>query len=175
MKKLTLTLFLALASLVSFAQSTVKTLRVAEGPTLISESIPIGTQVVLLSTNVVYTAARGIASGTTDYEDFADAIEYGALVTTLQTISTAVQEEELAADDLTYTSALTSSLVGEDSSSDGAELANNEIVKIYINGLLLPKGAYKVTYTSSTTTNTVAITAPLYKYDVVKIEYDTKG
>jgi hypothetical protein len=174
MKKLILTLFLVSASLVSFAQSTVKTIRVATPGTLITENIPRGTQVVVLSTNVVYTAALGIASGTGDFADFAAAIAGNALITLVDTnVYTAVQEEELASDDATYTKVLTSSLVGENA-GDAGTLAANEIVKVSVNGILLSKGTYSVTYAPIGKTNTVAIFASLYKWDVVKIAYDTK-
>ena len=156
MRKLILTLFLASASLVSFAQSTVKTIRVATPATLIAENIPQGTQVVMLSTSVVYTAAQGLASGTTDFTDFAAAIAANALVTT-QVISTVVQEEELGSDNAAYTKVLSSFLVGENP-VDAATLAANEIVKVYVNGTLLSKGSYTVTYATAGTTNTVAIT-----------------
>ena len=174
MRKLILTLFLASASLVSFAQSTVKTIRVATTTTVLTENIPQGTQVVLLSTNAVYTATVGIAKDTGDSTTtFASAVTAGSLITT-QVISTVVQEEELGSDNAAYTKVLSSFLVGENP-VDAATLAANEIVKVYVNGTLLSKGSYTVTYATAGTTNTVAITAPLYKWDVVKIAYDTKG
>ena len=96
MKKLILTLFLASASLVSFAQSTVKTIRMASPASSFTDNIPRGTQVVVLSTNAVYTAAAGFASGA--YADVATAITANALVTVADTdtnVSTVVVEEEL--------------------------------------------------------------------------------
>ena len=174
MRKLILTLFLASASLVSFAQSTVKTIRVATPSALIAENIPEGTQVVMLSTDTVYTATVGIASGTGDFADFAAAIAGNALVTvTDTTVSTTVVEEELIADDATYSKVLTAAVFGQHG-GDGV-LSNNQIVKVFVNGTLLPSGSYTVEITASATTpvNTLAIIAPLYQYDAVQIIYDT--
>ena len=174
MKNSVLTLFLALATLGSFAQSTVKTIRIANATDVITENIPQGTQVVLLSTNVVYTAAIGIAKDTGALTvTFSSLVLDGSLVTK-QVISTVVQEEELGVDNATYTIVLSSFLVGENP-VDAAVLVANEIVKVYVNGTLLSKGSYTVTYATAGTSNTVAITAPLYQWDAIKIVYDTKG
>jgi hypothetical protein len=170
MRKLILTLFLASASLVSFAQSTVKTIRVATPASAFSESIPQGTQVVVLSTNVVYTATVGIVSTTV----ISAAITAGSLITvTDTTVSTTVVEEELTADDPTYSKVLTAAVFGQHD-GDGV-LSNNQIVKVFVNGTLLPSGSYTVEITASATTpvNTLAIIAPLYQYDAVQIIYDT--
>lgn len=175
MRKLILTLFLASASLVSFAQSTVKTIRVATTTTVLTENIPQGTQVVLLSTNAVYTATVGIAKDTGDNTTtFASAVTAGSLITvTDTTVSTTVVEEELTADDATYSKVLTAAVFGQHG-GDGV-LSNNQIVKVFVNGTLLPSGSYTVEITASATTpvNTLAIIAPLYQYDAVQIIYDT--
>jgi hypothetical protein len=174
MKKLILTLFLASASLASFAQSTVKTIRVAATTTVLTENIPQGTQVVLLSTNAVYTATEGIAKDTDGTSTFDLAVTAGSLVTVTDTVITTVVQEEEVSTSGAYSLKLSSFLVGENA-SDGDALATNEIVKVYVNGTLLPKGSYTVTYATAGTSNTVAITADLYEFDVVKIEYDTKA
>ena len=172
MKKLILTLFLASASLVSFAQSTVKTIRMASPASSFTDNIPRGTQVVVLSTNAVYTAAAGFASGA--YADVATAITANALVTVADTdtnVSTVVVEEELTNDDATYSIVLTAAVFGQPL-GDGT-LANPEIVKVFVNGTLLPSTSYTVIIGGGT--NTLAINGPLYAYDAVQIIYDTRN
>ena len=167
MKKLILTLFLASASLVSFAQSTVKTIRVAAPASAFSESIPKGTQVVVLSTNVVYTATVGIVSTTV----ISAAITAGSLVTVDTSISTVVVEEELTADNATYSKVLTAAVFGQPLGN--GVLSTPEIVKVFVNGTLLPSKSYKVVIAS--TVNTLLIGAPLYAFDAVQIIYDTQN
>jgi hypothetical protein len=172
MRKLILTLFLASASLVSFAQSTVKTIRVATPAATFAENIPQGTQVVVLSTNVVYSATAGIASGTA----ISDAITGGSLVTGTDTfVSTVVVEAESPGGAYTVDLNTTGPVLGQ-TLGDGV-LAANGIVKVFVNGTLLPSAAYTVTITDTATTavNTLAIIANLYQYDAVQIMYDTQN
>jgi len=175
MRKLILTLFLASASLASFAQSTVKTIRVVDELEPITENIPEGTQVVLLSTDAVYTVTVGIAKGTDDFTDFAAAIAGGALVTVTDTnVSTVVVEAESQGGAYTVDLNTTGPVLGQ-TLGDGV-LAANGIVKVYVNGTLLSNSSYSVTITDtdSDAVNTLAIAAPLYKFDSVKIVYDTQ-
>jgi hypothetical protein len=170
MRKLILTLFLASASLVSFAQSTVKTIRMATPASAFAGNIPQGTQVVVLSTNLVYTATTGFASGA--HTDVAAAITANALITvTDTTVSTTVVEEELTASTATYSKVLTAAVFGQPLGN--GVLGTPEIVKVFVNGTLLPSGSYTVTIAS--TVNTLAITAPLYAYDTVQIIYDPQN
>jgi hypothetical protein len=166
MKKLILTLFLASASLVSFAQSTVKTIRIATPATLITENIPQGTQVVMISTNVVYTATVGIASGTGDFADFADAIANNALVTVTDTSVYSVIDEVVAASCVTTAVALSVT-------RDGADIAiEAKDFKVYVNGSLLATGAYA--YDSAVgASGTVTVTSDFYEYDQVSVVYNT--
>ena len=171
MKKLILTLFLASASLVSFAQSSVKTIRMATPASAFAGNIPQGTQVVVLSTNAVYTATAGIASGTL----VSGAITGGSLVTVADTIvSTVVLQGESTGATYSINLNLTAPVLGQ-TLGDGT-LAENEIVKVFVNGTLLPKAAYSViiTDTSTTAVNTLLINN-LYQYDAVQIMYDTQN
>ena len=164
MKKLILTLFLASASLVSFAQSTVKTIRIAATTTVLTENIPQGTQVVLLSTNAVYTATVGIAKDTGDNSTtFASAVTAGSLVTVTDTNVYSVIDEVEAA-----TGATTA--VNLSATPDGAApiIADTDF-KVYVNGALMLKSTYAYTLG----TNTVTITSNFYQYDQVSVVYNT--
>ena len=61
MKKLILILFLGSTSLVSFAQSTVQTIRIANATTVMAVDIPVGTMVVDVATKNLYIATAGVA------------------------------------------------------------------------------------------------------------------
>jgi hypothetical protein len=161
MKKLILTLFLASASLVSFAQSTVKTIRVATPASAFSESIPQGTQVVVLSTNVVYTATVGIVSTTV----ISAAITAGKLVTVTDTSVYSVIDEVVAATGGTTDVALSAE-------PDGAlPLIGDTDFKVYVNGALMLKSTYAFDLTRGTF-GTVTVTSDLYQFDQVSVVYN---
>ena len=163
MRKLILTLFLASASLVSFAQSSVKTIRIASPAALITENIPQGTQVVMISTNVVYTATVGIASGTGDFADFADAIANNALVTVTDTSVYSVIDEVVAATG-------TTTAVNLSATPDGASgtIVDTDF-KVYVNGALMLKSTYAYTLAG----NILTVTSNFYQYDQVSVVYNT--
>jgi hypothetical protein len=159
MKKLILTLFLASVSLVSFAQSTVKTIRIALPSDAFIENIPQGTQVVLLSNNIMYTAAVGIASGTV----ISAAITANSLVT-VGTVYSVTDESEVTSTDQTNGQIV----IPNSQTPDGAiaTIANTDF-KVYLNGTLLVQSAY--TYVSG-----VGITiAGLCKFDQVSVVYNS--
>jgi hypothetical protein len=161
MRKLILTLFLASASLVSFAQSTVKTIRVATPASAFSESIPQGTQVVVLSTNVVYTATVGIVSTTV----ISAAITAGSLVTVTDTSVYSVIDEVVAATGVTTDVALSVT-------PDGASgTIGDTDFKVYVNGGLMLKSTYAYDLTRGAF-GTVTVTSDFYLYDQVSVVYN---
>ena len=162
MRKLILTLFLASASLVSFAQSTVKTIRVATPASAFSESIPQGTQVVVLSTNVVYTATVGIVSTTV----ISAAITAGSLVTVTDTSVYSVIDEVVAATGATTAVALSVTPDG------AAPTIVDTDFKVYVNGALMLKSTYAYDSTVGAS-GTVTVTSDFYEYDQVSVVYNT--
>ncbi len=165
MRKLILTLFLASASLVSFAQSTVKIIRVATPASAFSESIPQGTQVVVLSTNVVYTATVGIVSTTV----ISAAITAGSLVTVSDTdtkVYSVIKEAEVSSADVTATKILVAVAAP---APDGASvtIANTDF-KVYVNGSLLATGAYTLVGTNIE----IPASTGIYEYDQVSVVYN---
>jgi hypothetical protein len=160
MRKLILTLFLASASLVSFAQSTVKTIRMATPASAFAGNIPQGTQVVVLSTNVVYTATVGIASTTV----ISAAITSGWLVTVTDTSVYSVIDEVEAGTGSNIAISVTPSLT-PDGAVAGSIVASD--FKVYVNGTLLLKSAY--TFSGGD----VTITTGIYEFDQVSVVYNT--
>ena len=168
MKKLILTLFLASASLVSFAQSTVKTIRIATPATLITENIPQGTQVVMISTNVVYTATLGIASGTGDFANFAAAIAGNALITVRDTnVYSVIKEAEVSSGDVTAAKIVVDVASPAPDGASGT-IANTDF-KVYVNGSLLATGAYTLVGTNIE----IPASTGIYQYDQVSVVYNT--
>ena len=169
MKKLILTLFLASASLVSFAQSTVKTIRIAATTTVLTENIPQGTQVVLLSTNAVYTATVGIAKDTGDNSTtFASAVTASSLVTVTDTnVYSVIKEAEVSSADVT------AGKIDVDVSSPAADGALVAIAasdfKVYVNGSLLATGAYTLLGTNIE----IPASTGIYEFDQVSVVYNT--
>ena len=164
MRKLILTLFLASASLVSFAQSTVKTIRVATPASAFAGNIPEGTQVVVLSTNLVYTATTGFASGA--HTDVAAAITANALITVTDTDTSvySVIDEVEAGTGSNIAISVTPSLT-PDGAVAGSIVASD--FKVYVNGTLLLKSAY--TFSGGI----VTITTGIYEFDQVSVVYNT--
>ena len=161
MKKLILTLFLASASLVSFAQSSVKTIRMATPASAFAGNIPQGTQVVVLSTNAVYTATVGFASGA--HADVAAAITANALVTVTDTSVYSVIDEVEAGTGSNIAISVTPSLTPDGAA--GSIVASD--FKVYVNGTLLLKSAY--TFSGGI----VTITTGIYEFDQVSVVYNT--
>ena len=171
MRKLILTLFLASASLVSFAQSTVKTIRMATPASAFAGNIPQGTQVVVLSTNLVYTATTGFASGA--HTDVAAAITANALITVTDTdtsVYSVIDEVEAGA------GVNIGIKVANSQPADGAAVV---IVasdfKVYVNGTLLLKSAYTIVADAGAGSNEagIEITTGIYQYDQVSVVYNT--
>jgi len=165
MRKLILTLFLASASLVSFAQSTVKTIRVANAGIAVTNSIPVGTQVVMVSTSVVYTATVGFAS--TDHTLFSDAITAGALVTVTDTnVYSVIKEAEVSSADVTATKIVVAVAAPAPDGASGT-IANTDF-KVYVNGSLLATGAYTLVGTNIE----IPASTGIYEYDQVSVVYN---
>ena len=164
MRKLILTLFLASASLVSFAQSTVKTIRMATPASAFAGNIPQGTQVVVLSTNLVYTATTGFASGA--HTDVAAAITANALITVTDTDTSvySVIDEVEAGTGSNIAISVTPSQT-PDGAAAGSIVASD--FKVYVNGTLLLKSAY--TFSGGI----VTITTGIYEFDQVSVVYNT--
>jgi hypothetical protein len=166
MRKLILTLFLASASLVSFAQSTVKTIRVADATTLMTVSLPVGTLVIDVATKNIYLATASVSlvgnlggaftitSGLAEVVPLFKKINDGSVYSVIDEFTGGSN------------SAIT---VSPTQTPDGAAVG---IVasdfKVYVNGTLLLKSAY--TFTAG---GDVTITAGIYQFDQIALVYNT--
>ena len=158
MRKLILTLFLASASLVSFAQSTVKTIRVADATTALAVDIPVGTMVVDVVTKDLYIATAGVDNTFTITTALAEGTP---LLLKVNGSVYSVIDEAVGGG--------TSSIkVANSQPADGAAVV---IVasdfKVYVNGTLLLKSAY--TFSGGD----VTITTGIYEFDQVSVVYNT--
>ncbi|MGY8951525.1 MAG: hypothetical protein ACKVJW_07055 [Flavobacteriales bacterium] len=167
MRKLILTLFLASASLVSFAQSTVKTIRVADAtPATIGVDIPVGTLVIDVDTKDLYIATAGVLSSFTITTALAESTP---LLLKVNGSVYSVIDEAVGGG--------TSSIkVANSQPADGADVT---IVasdfKVYVNGTLLLKSAYTVVADAGAGSNEagIEIAAGIYEYDQVSVVYNT--
>ena len=163
MKKLILTLFLASASLVSFAQSTVKTIRVADDASPIGFNLPIGTLVIDVTTKNLYMAIASVPSTTQIATDLASAAPV------LKLIGGSVYS--VIVEDVVTSGEVTTGQIDVDVSTLAADGAAVGIAasdfKVYVNGSLLLKSAY--TYA----TGAITIAAGIYEYDQVSVVYNT--
>ena len=173
MKKLTLTLFLALASLVSFGQSTVQTIRVLNATTPLDASIPVGTMVVDVATKNLYLTIGAV--------DVADN----------KTINTGLSNTDLAGD-LTplfslingyVYSVIDENIVGENATeydfvttktADGAavDIANTDF-RVYVNGALLPTTSYSYDKALQNNVTGIKIESLFYKFDQISVVYNS--
>jgi hypothetical protein len=163
MRKLILTRFLASASLVSFAQSTVKTIRVANATTALAVDIPEGTLVIDVDTKDLYIATAGVLNTFTITTALGEAIPLFKKVN--GSVYSVIVEDEVTSTEVT------AGQIDVDVSSPAADGAAVGIVasdfKVYVNGSLLLKSAY--TYVGTD----VIIAAGIYEYDQVSVVYNT--
>jgi hypothetical protein len=165
MRKLILTLFLASASLVSFAQSTVKTIRVANATTNMTVDLPTGTVVVDVANKDLYVATASVSligfGGTAPY-NLTNGFDAGVFVKVNGSVYSVIKEVVAA------TGATTAVTLTE--TPDGAlvTIANTDF-KVYVNGSLLTTTAYAYT----TSPNVVTITSDFYEFDQVSVVYNT--
>jgi alpha-L-arabinofuranosidase len=172
MKKLTLTLFLALASLVSFGQSTVQTIRLANAATDIGVNIPEGTIVVDVTNKNLYVATAAVAKNLTITTGLSN-----ALFTKINGSIYSVIKE----DDVTITEANGGEiivLISETETPDGKNVViTNSDFKVYLNGALLRKEAYTYVLDTDNATDLnqpgIKIVAAISLYDQVSVVYNT--
>ena len=166
MKKLILTLFLASASLVSFAQSTVKTIRVADDASPIGFNLPIGTLVIDVTTKNLYMAIASVPSATQIATDLASAAPVLKLIG--GSVYSVIDEAVGGGD--------SSIKVANSQPADGAAvvIAASDF-KVYVNGTLLLKSAYTFVTTAGAGANEdgIEITAGIYEYDQIAVVYNT--
>ena len=163
MRKLILTLFLASASLVSFAQSTVKTIRVADATTALAVDIPVGTMVVDVVTKDLYIATAGVANTFTITTALAEGTP---LLLKVNDGSVYAVIDEAVADATDETNGTI--IVSNSIAADGALVAiANTDFKVFVNGALLVKSAY--TYAAGA----ITIAGDIYQYDQVSVVYNT--
>ena len=161
MKKLILTLFLASASLVSFAQSSTKTIRIANAsPATIGVNIPVGTLVVDVANKNLYLAVEAV--------DNAQTITTALAAAELKLIGGSVYS--VIVEDVVTSGEVTTGEIDVDVSSPAADGAAVGIAasdfKVYVNGSLLLKSAY--TYA----TGAITIAAGIYEYDQITVVYN---
>jgi hypothetical protein len=164
MKKLILTLFLASASLVSFAQSTVKTIRVADAVTDMTVDLPTGTMVVDVANKDLYVATASVpllGNAGADYT-LTTGLAAGVFVKVNGSVYSVIKEV------VAVTGPSTAVALTE--TPDGALVAiANTDFKVYVNGSLLATTAYAYT----TSPNVVTVTSDFYQYDQVSVVYNT--
>jgi hypothetical protein len=167
MKKLILTLFLASASLVSFAQSTVKTIRVTNATTLMTVNLPLGTLVIDVAKKNIYVATAGVSL----LGDDGDAFSITSGLAEAEPLFKRINDSSIysVTDEFMITALSNSTItVSPTQTPDGAAVA---IVasdfKVYVNGTLLLKSAY--TYSEGS----VIITANIYEFDQIALVYNT--
>ncbi len=171
MKKFTLTLFLALASLATFAQSTVKTIRVADASTAIGANIPVGTIVIDLTTGNIYSATLaggGVGTAETITTALAATTPLLAIVNKKSSYSVSEYLETSGALGAGLTVlALTKTVLNGVTAADS--------FKVYLNGGLLKASEYTFVLDSDGATagnqSTVALNAASYKFDLLAITY----
>jgi hypothetical protein len=166
MKKFTLTLFLALATLSSFAQSTVKTIRVATATTLFTANLPTGTVVIDLATSNVYTATAGISLTGNSGAAFNITDALAEAIPLLKKINGSVFSVTQEADVAATAAALEVTLASAVFNSATATVAD---FKVYLNGTLLKSSAF--VYDHATTK--ITLTAAIYEFDVVSVTYSS--
>ncbi|MFT4804013.1 MAG: hypothetical protein ACI83B_002799 [Sediminicola sp.] len=168
MKKLILTLFLASASLVSFAQSTVKTIRVADATTDMTVNLPEGTLVIDVATKDLYVANASVSlignAGS----------EYNLTNGLAALLFVKVNDGSVYAvigEDVVTSAEVTTGQIDVDVSSpapDGALVAiANTDFKVYVNGSLLATGDYAYA------AGLITITGDIYEFDQVTVVYNT--
>ena len=167
MKKLTLTLFLALASLVSFGQSTVQTIRLVDATTAIGVNIPEGTMVVDVATKKLYLAIDAVPLNKTITTGLSGATPLFLLINGYVysvTDELEADEDQDIANEIKL--ALNNVVDGE-----AVEIANTDF-KVYVNGDLLRHAAYS--YEAEAAGNgEIVITGVIYQYDQVSVVYNT--
>ena len=168
MKKLTLTLFLALASLVSFGQSTVQTIRLADADIAkLSVGIPEGTMVVDVATKKLYLAIDAVPLNKTITTGLSGATPLFLLINGYVysvTDELEADEDQDIANEIKL--ALNNVVDGE-----AVEIANTDF-KVYVNGDLLRHAAYS--YEAEAAGNgEIVITGVIYQYDQVSVVYNT--
>jgi len=173
MKKLTLTLFLALASLVSFGQSTVQTIRLADADIAkLSVGIPEGTMVVDVATKNLYLALAAVNLGTGINDGLNNIV--GTTLTPLFSlingyVYSVIEEKIVSAD------APTTFEFATTKTADGAKVAiENTDFKVYVNGALLPTGSYtyETNFAGDDPTG-IEIKSKIYKYDQISVVYNS--
>ena len=162
MKKLILTLFLASASLVSFAQSTVKTIRVTDATTVMTVNLPVGTLVIDVATKDLYIATAGVLSTFTITTALAEGTPL--LLKVNGSVYSVIDEAVADGDDETNGTIV----VSNSNAADGALVAiANTDFKVYVNGSLLATTAY------SYSLGAITIPGNIYQYDQVSVVYNT--
>ena len=169
MKKLILTLFLASASLVSFAQSSTKTIRIANAsPATIGVNIPVGTLVVDVANKNLYLAVEAVDNTQT----ITTALAAAELKLIGGSVYSVIDEAVANAADVTNGTII----VSNSSAADGAAvgLAASDF-KVYVNGSLLLKSAYTFVTNAGAGANEdgIEIAAGIYEYDQVSVVYNT--
>jgi hypothetical protein len=173
MKKLTLTLFLALAGLVSFGQSTVQTIRLADADeATLSVNIPVGTMVVDVTTKNIYLAIAAVDEGTSITDGLTNTV-LGVLTPLFSLINgyvySVIEEKEVGLNATEYDFVTTKT-------ADGAavDIAKTDF-KVYVNGALLPTDSY--TYETGLgdpgPSTGIQITSQFYKYDQISVVYNS--
>jgi hypothetical protein len=169
MRKLILTLFLASASLVSFAQSTVKTIRVATAATDMTVNLPVGTVVIDVATKDLYVATASVSltgntgAAFTITSGLAEAIPLFKKVNG-SVYSVIVEDEVTSAEVTTGQIDVDVSALAPDGAAVGIVASD---FKVYVNGSLLLKSAYSYVGTD------VIIDAGIYEFDQVSVVYNT--
>ena len=176
MKKLTLTLFLALASLVSFGQSTVQTIRLVDADEVLTVNIPVGTMVVDVATKNIYLTLAAVDvedNNTTINTGLSNTDNAGGLTPLFSLINgyvySVIEEKEVGLNATEYDFVTTKT-------ADGAAVAiENTDFKVYVNGALLPTDSY--TYETGLgdpgPSTGIQITSQFYKYDKVSVVYNS--
>lgn len=176
MKKITLTLFLAFINLVSFAQSTVKTIRIANATKEIGIDIPVGTLVVDLAIGSFYTATLA-GGGVESTETITSAL---ALATPKLALLT--REESKPAYSVTESTEITVAMASNSTATHplGKSILNGVVptadqIKTYLNGALLKAGDYTFTLDSDSGTtgnqSTVTFVGTSYEFDLLTVMY----
>jgi hypothetical protein len=170
MKKLILTLFLASASLVSFAQSTVKTIRIADATTVMTANLPTGTMVVDVANKDLYVATVGVSlTGNAGAAyNLTNGLAAGVFVKVNGSLYSVIDEAVGGG---------TSSIkIANSQPADGADIAiEAKDFKVFVNGSLLLTSAYTFVTDAGVGSdeNGIEITAGIYEFDQVSVVYNT--
>jgi hypothetical protein len=167
MRKLILTLFLASASLVSFAQSTVKTIRIADAVTDMTVNLPTGTVVVDVLNKDLYvaTASVSLIGNAGGAYNLTNGLAAAVFVKVNGSVYAVIVEDVVTSAEVTATQIdVDVSALAPDGAAVGIVASD---FKVYVNGSLLLKSAYSYVGTD------VVIAGDIYEFDQVSVVYNT--